>query len=119
METIDCLMTYGKSDFNNSNYIFYINFISENECTICHSFGDLMYYLVCDENKTLKFAKSPIDNSEKFVYLINDNKLRLFKRILHKKYDERDEVVGYFERFYTIHCKRNENKEAELIVVEG
>jgi hypothetical protein len=43
----------------------------------------------------------------------------LFKRILHKKYDERDEVIGYYERFYTLHCKRNENKDSELIAIEG
>ena len=26
LETVDCLMTYGKPDNNYSNYIFYINF---------------------------------------------------------------------------------------------
>ena len=119
METIECLMTYGKSDSSYSNYIFYINFISENECTISHTFGDIIYYLVCDENKTIKFSKTPVENNEKFVYLIDDDKLRLFKRILHKRYDERDEVIGYYERFYTLQCKRNENKESELIAVEG
>lgn len=51
--------------------------------------------------------------------MIDDDKLRLFKRILHKKYDERDEIVGYYERFYTLHCKRSDDKNGELIVKEG
>lgn len=119
LETVECLVTYGKSDNNYSNYIFYIDFISENECVIQHTFGDIVYYLVCDENKTIKFSKTPVDNNEKFVYLIDDNKLRLFKRILHKKYDERDEIVGYFERFYTVHCKRSDDNNGELIVKDG
>lgn len=119
METVDCFVTYGKSEENHSNYIFYINFISENECTISHTFGDINYHLVCDENKTIKFSKTPVDNNEKFVYLIDGNKLRLFKRVLHKKFDERDEVIGYFERFYTLHCQRNDERKGELIAVEG
>lgn len=119
LETVDCLMTYGKPKENYSSYIFYINFITENECTISHTFGDIIYYLVCDENKTVRFVKTPVENNEKFVYLLNGDKLRLFKRVLHKRYDERDEVIGEYEKFYTLHCKRGDDGNSELIVMEG
>ena len=119
MESVDCLLTYGKPEADYSSYIFYINFISDNECTISHTFGDIHYYLVCDDMKTVKFVKTPTENNEKFVYLISDNKLRLFKRVLHKKYDERTEVVDYYEKLYTLHCTVNDNNEGELIVVDG
>ena len=119
VDYIDCHLTYGRPEKNYSNYIFYVNFINENECTISHTYGDVTYYLVVENTKTVRFSSQPINDNEKFVYILDDNKLRLFKKILHNKYDERDEIIGTYFKFYTLFVHRPNDGEAILMVVEG
>lgn len=119
VDYIDCHLTYGRPEKNYSNYIFYVNFINENECTISHTYGDVTYYLVVENTKTVRFSSQPINDNEKFVFILDDNKLRLFKKILHNKYDERDEIIGTYFKFYTLFVHRPNEGEAVLMVVEG
>ena len=120
-ENVDCHLTYGRPTENYSNYIFYVNFISENECTISHTFGDTIYYLVVEDTKTVRFSAKPNEDNEKFVYMFDDNKLRLFKKICHKVYDETDEVISTYYKLYTLNLKRPTDEESEdiLMLVEG
>ena len=121
IENVDCHLTYGRPTENYSNYIFYVNFINENECTISHTFGDTTYYLVVEDSKTVRFSAKPNEDNEKFVYMFDDNKLRLFKKICHKVYDETDEVISTYYKLYTLNLKRPTDEESEdiLMLVEG
>ena len=120
-QPVDCHFTYGRPTENYSNYIFYVNFINENECTISHTFGDIVYYLIVDEMKSVKFSATPVEDNEKFVYIFDENKLRLFKKICHKVYDETDEVIDTYYKLYTLYLQRpvDENSEDILMLEEG
>ena len=109
---VDALLTYGKPDEDYSNYIFYLEFLDENTCRISHSFGDLKFYLCVGEDKVIKFLKTPEDDSEKFIYSIDKNIIRFYKKVLHKKYNEVGDVVKTYYGFYTLGVERNEEQSS-------
>jgi len=52
------MVTHGKPSGNQPNYIFYLELIDDNTCRISHTFGDLVFYLVVeDDGKTVHFSK--------------------------------------------------------------
>ena len=106
---VDALLTYGKPDKDYSNYIFYLEFIDENTCRISHTFGDLKFYLCVNEDKVVKFLKNPEDDSDKFIYCVDKNVIRFYKKVLHKKYNEVGDVVKTYHGFYTLGVDRSEN----------
>lgn len=112
---VDALLTYGKPDKDYSNYIFYLEFLDENTCRISHTFGDLTFYLCAGEDKVVKFLKKPEDDSDKFVYTIDKNIIRFYKKVLHKKYNEAGDVVKTYHGFYSLGVERTEdNTTGEL-----
>lgn len=112
---VDALLTYGKPDKDYSNYIFYLEYLDENTCRISHTFGDLTFYLCVGEDKVIKFLKKPEDDSDKFVYTIDKNIIRFYKKVLHKKYNEAGDVVKTYYGFYSLGVERTEdNKTGEL-----
>lgn len=54
-----------------SNHIFYVNFLNQTECTISHTFGDLIYYLVSSENG-IKMSCKVNDDNHKFICSIDE-----------------------------------------------
>lgn len=113
--TEECSVTYGKTQGNYSNYIFYIDFIDQNTCRISHTFGDLHFYLVVEDDKTIQFSKNIDGKKEIFIYNLDGNILKLYKKVQHKKYDSRDIVIGTYERLYLLGIERDTiTKQATL-----
>ena len=113
---VDAILTYGKPDKNYSNYIFYLEFLDENTCRISHTFGDLTFYLAVEEDKTIKFVKNPQDDKQKFIYVLDGEMVKLYKRIQHKNYDQRGDVTSKYNKLYLLGIKRNQEKQATLKV---
>lgn len=63
-----------------SNFTFYIEFIDDIKCRIRHWFGDLIFYLSVDNDKTIQFLAER-DERNDFMYNIDDNKLMLYKKV--------------------------------------
>ena len=116
LSEVDALITYGRPTTNYFNYIFYINFIDDNVCTISHTFGDIIFYLTVEDNGTIHFSKDIIDNNSHFIYSMDDNKMKLYKRVNHKVYNEVDEIVGTYNRLYQLALQRNDDNSAELVL---
>ncbi len=112
---VEAKVTYGKPDEDYSNYIFYIEFLDENTCTISHTFGDLRFYLSVGEDKVLQFVKRPSADSEKFSFSSDGNVIKLYKNIIHNKYNEVGDVINSYMAFYVLGVERtNENNEGNL-----
>lgn len=112
---VDALLTYGRPDDDYSNYIFYLEYLDENTCRISHTFGDLTFYLCAGEDKVVKFLKKPEDDSDKWVYTIDKNIIRFYKKVVHRKYNEVGEAIKTYHGFYSLGVERtNENKVGEL-----
>lgn len=111
VSTVDCLLTYGKTEGNYSNYIFYLEFLDQNTCRISHTFGDLIFYLVVQDDKTIQFSKNIDGQKQVFIYSLDGNLLKLYKKVQHKKFDIRDEVIGTYERLYILEVGRNQETE--------
>lgn len=105
---IDAMLTYSKPEKNYSNYIFYLEYLSETLCRISHTFGDLKFYLSVGEDKTVKFVKNPQDDSEKFIYSIDGKIIKLHKKVLHRKYNDVGDVTKTYYGFYTLGVERTE-----------
>lgn len=84
-DILDINLVENEYDGIDTNYIFYINFISDSECSIIHTFGDLNYYL--DYTKDEKgeyivcFNKKPKDNKLICNYNKEENTIILYKQI--------------------------------------
>lgn len=105
---VECMVTYGRPSKNYSNYIFYIELLDENTCRISHTFGDLTFYLCVQDDKSIHFSKNANGDREVFIYNLDDGYLRLYKKINHKIYDKRDEIVGSYNRLYLLVIDRND-----------
>lgn len=73
-------LTYSRPDTNLYNYFFYIEYLSDTECRICHNFGDLTFYLSVDDKLKVNFTADYSVNCV-FNYNLQDTKLQLFKTI--------------------------------------
>lgn len=112
---VEALLTYGRPDKDYSNYIFYIEYLDENICRISHTFGDLTFYLSAGEDKVVKFLKTPEDDSDKWVYTIDKNIMRFYKKVVHRKYNEVGDVLKTYHGFYSLGVERtDENSIGEL-----
>lgn len=108
---VQCMVTYGKPSGNQPNYIFYLELIDDNTCRISHTFGDLVFYLVVeDDGKTVHFSKEIDGKKQVFVYNLDDGLLKLFKRIQHPKKDQRDQIVGWYNKLYILMLDRGQSK---------
>lgn len=103
---VECLVTYGKNE-NDSNYIFYLEFLDQNTCRISHTFGDLVFYLCIEDDKKIHFSKNIDGEKQVFIYNIDDNIMKLYKRINHKKYNVIDQVIGSYNRLYLLGIQRD------------
>ena len=116
VNTVECNVTYGKNS-NSSNYIFYLEFLDETTCRISHTFGDLIFYLCVEDDKTIHFSKNIDGEKQVFIYNIDGNVLKLFKKINHKKYNVIDEIVGSYNKLYLLGISRNlYTKQATLVL---
>lgn len=114
---VEYMITYGRPDKNYSNYIFYLELLDQNTCRISHTFGDLRFYLSVQDDKTIHFTKNIDGQKQVFVYNLDGGYLKLYKKINHKKYDARDQIVGSYNRLYLLAIKRNvETSSASLIL---
>ena len=105
---IDAMLTYSKPEKNYSNYIFYLEYLNDNTCRISHTFGDLKFYLSVGDDKVLRFLKNPQNDEEKFVYSSDGNILKLYKKVLHKKYNDVGDLIKTYYGFYTVGVERTE-----------
>ena len=117
VSTVECLLTYGKTTKHQSNYIFYLEFLDDNTCRISHTFGDLVFYLCVEDDKTLHFSKNIDGEKEVFIYNIDGGLMKLYKRVNHKKYDVRDIVIGSYNKLYLLQVNRV-NNQASLVLSE-
>lgn len=116
LSEVEAIVTYGRPSMNYFNYIFYINFIDDNICTITHTFGDIIFYLTVEDDGTIHFSKKLIGNNSEFIYSLDDDKIKFYKRVTHKVYDERDEVIDTYERLYQLALQRNSDNSGEIIL---
>jgi hypothetical protein len=107
---VEALLTYGRPDEDYSNYIFYLEFIDENLCRISHTFGDLIFYLSVGDDKVVRFLKSPQNDEEKFIYVMDGNIIKLFKKVEHVKYNEVGDIVKKYHGFYTLGVERTDDR---------
>ena len=115
ISSVPYLITYGRPTTNYSNYIFHINFIDENTCKICHTFGDIIFYLSVDEFLKVTFSKE--DNEEcVFQYSLDGNNLLLYKKVRHFIRDEVDEIVGDYFELYSLKIERLDDGNSKLIL---
>lgn len=106
IKKIDALITHGRPNKNYFNHIFYLQFLNQSECRISHTFGDMIFYLSVDENKVVRFKRDPQQGQEIFVYNREGNKLKLYKKVLHKQYDVNDEVIKKYYGLYILGVER-------------
>lgn len=114
IKSVDAIVTYDRPAQDYSNYIFYFEILDENLCRIAHTFGDLTFYLAVEQDETIHFVKQPTGDKEKFIYLMDGDMVKLFKRVVHNQYNQVGQVVDTKQRLYLLGIKRNENKEAAL-----
>lgn len=88
-------LTYSRPDDNLHGYFFYIEYLDDATCRISHNFGDLTFYLSCDESLNLQFNIDDNPKNIEWQYTFEDaktrrystlqeNKLRLYKTITDK-----------------------------------
>lgn len=115
LSSVDYALTSGRPLENYANYIFHLNFIDENTCKICHTFGDITFYLSVDEFLQVTFSKN--DNEKNvFQFTLDDDKLILYKKVKHERKDERDEFIGYYYDIYTLSVERFNDGTAKLFL---
>lgn len=112
--TVESLVTYSRPASNYSNYIFYLEFLDDNLCRISHTFGDLIFYLSAGDDKSVKFLRDPKDDAEKFIYVIDRNMIKLYKRIVHTNYDDRGQPISTYTKLYLFGIERKDDKSATL-----
>lgn len=118
VSSVDCKVTYGKSQ-QNPNYIFYIQFIDQTTCRISHTFGDLVFYLTVQDDKTIHFSKYKNGDNQVFIYNIDNGILKLYKKVNHKILNVVDEVTGSYNKLYLLGIKRDiATKQASLMLYE-
>lgn len=115
LEKVDYALTYGRPTKNYSNYIFHIDFIDENTCKICHTFGDMTFYLSVDELLNVCFSKHDNENAV-FQFTLKDEKLILYKKIKHSIRDERDEIIGYYNELYSLKVEKEGNTANKIVM---
>ena len=112
--TVESLVTYSRPVSNYSNYIFYLEFLDDNLCRISHTFGDLIFYLSAGDDLSIKFLREPKDDAEKFIYVLDRNMIRLYKRIVHTNYDDRGQPISTYTKLYLFGIERKDDKSAAL-----
>ena len=89
-EDVICSLTDEENQSKNTNHIFYINFINQTECTISHTFGDLIYYLIGTNDKSVKFSCKISNDVEKFLCHLEEDengyRMKLYKKIDNQLY---------------------------------
>lgn len=116
VKSVDAIVTYDRPEQDYSNYIFYFQILDDNLCRIAHTFGDLTFYLSVQQDQTIHFVKQPTDDKQKFIYLMDGQMVKLYKRVKHHEYNEVGQVIDTKQRLYLLGIKRNENKEAALVL---
>lgn len=115
LDTVDYALTYGRPTDSYSNYIFHINFIDENTCKICHTFGDIIFYLSVDELLNISFSKYDTEECI-FQYTLDGDMIMLYKKVKHNIRDERDEIISHYYELYTLSVERLDNEDAKLVM---
>ena len=119
VNSVECQILYGKNS-QASNFIFYLEFLDDNTCRISHTFGDLVFYLVVEDDKTIHFSKNIDGQKQIFVYNLDDNILKLYKKLNHKKYNVIDQVIGSYNKLYLLGINRDlYTKQATLVLYQN
>lgn len=116
---VDAIVTYGRPEQNYANYIFYFEMLDDNMCRISHTFGDLTFYLAVEQDKTIHFVKEPTDDKQKFIYLIDGQMVKLYKRLTHHTYDQVGQILSSKQQLYLLGITRTEQKQASLTLVNN
>lgn len=111
VKKVDLKITNTKSEKDYHNYIFYLDLIDENKCKISHTFGDLKMYLSVQSDKTIAFLTEPQQGEDEFIYELDEDKLRLFKKVEHK-----DKNNSSYYRLYQLEIKRQQDKSYNLVL---
>lgn len=94
VKIIECKLVSTKSDKLYGNHVFYIKFIDEVRCHICHTFADFQMYLIYDTNG-FRFSRYVSDN-DYFVYQVEGEKLKLYSNEGETLiYDEANNVLDF------------------------
>lgn len=111
VKKVDLKIVNNKSESDYSNYIYYIEFIDESKCKISHTFGDLRLYLSVQSDKTMAFLTEPQQGEDEFIYELDDDKLRLFKKVAHK-----DDKLNTYYRLYQLELKKQNDGSYGLVL---
>ena len=94
VKIIECKLVSTKSEKLYGNHVFYIEFIDEVRCHICHTFSDFQMYLIYDSNG-FRFSRYITDN-DYFVYQVEGEKLKLYSNEGETLiYDEANNVLDF------------------------
>lgn len=92
-----------------SNFTFYIEFLDDIKCKIRHWFGDLIFYLAVDSEKTIQFVANR-DESSDFLYNIDDTRMLLYKKLTYTqkeqeeyKKDKEQDIKSLYENGYKLY----------------
>lgn len=77
IQEIGCKVVDEKSEKLYRNHIFYLEFLNDVQCHICHTFGDMTLYLT-EEGGNLSFKKGTNSELNTFNYQIDGNKMKLY-----------------------------------------
>lgn len=77
IQEIGCKVVDEKSEKLYRNHIFYLEFLNDVQCHICHIFGDMTLYLT-EEGGNLSFKKGTNSALNTFNYQIDGNKMKLY-----------------------------------------
>lgn len=118
---VEYLFTENRPEKNYLNYIFYIDFLDDTRCRICHTFGDMTFYLAVESDKTIQFVKEPkeyitdgsvsvdgYDNTT-FLYNVDDQMLMLYKPTILTVYNDEDEIVSCEKKIYLLGFDKENN----------
>ena len=111
VKKVDLKIVKNKSESDYSNYIYYVEFVDESRCKISHTFGDLRLYLSVQSDKTIIFLTEPQKGEDEFIYELDDDKLRLFKKVAHK-----DKNEDTYYRLYQLELKKQKDGSYGLVL---
>lgn len=78
------------------NYTFFVEFIDDITCKIRHWFGDLIFYLSVDSEKTIQFITDRNEYTD-FIYNIDENRLNLYKKINYTEKEKKSFTIQNYE----------------------
>lgn len=125
LKRVECILTKNRPETAYLNYIFFIDFLDDCRCRISHTFGDIVFYLAVEADKTIHFVKDiekyqnqPDENNDNttFIYNVDGQNLRLFKQLTVNTYDDEDELVDTQTNLFVLGIDRTDDNQALVLL---